>query len=700
MTAQLEKIRSEVDRIDKDIVRLLAERMAAIREIGAYKRDNKEAPILDAPRERRVADLWAREARARDLSPYFASRILREILTWSRRDQSAALDRHEVPATKRCRVAFQGTSGSYSDLAIKKLFAVRKPDEDVTRLGRRTFKAALAAVLEGEADYALLPVENTIAGTINEVYALLADNPVSIVDEEAWEVEHILAGLPGASLDDIRTVRSQAVALQQCRKFLDDLGCVVEASVDTATAAHDLKAEGDPSVAAICSEEAARDLGLDVVARGIADSNRNLTRFVLLSREAETFDERVPARTSLVLSLNHRQGALAACLQSLSDRGCNLTKLESRPQPDAPWEYLFYVDAEGRAESGPLAEALREIQPLTNRLQVLGTYPRRVGLAVESPMVSAEPKAPARETPPDPSKVPACAPDPQLKHVARKGGERTIVRVGPVAFGSSRFALIAGPCAVESKAQILDAAAMVQEAGAAMLRGGAFKPRTSPYAFQGLGQPGVEILADAGRAYELPVVTEVVRPEDVDGVAARADMLQVGARNMQNFGLLSKLGTVDRPILLKRGMSATIKELLLAAEYIMAGGNRRVVLCERGIRTFETATRNTLDVSAVPVLKDRTHLPVIVDPSHAAGRRDLVIPLALAAAAVGADGLIVECHPRPEEARCDKEQALTPDDLQRLTASLRPILEARGRHLEAEPVLPEGDDGGPCFHGC
>ena len=210
----------------------------------------------------------------------------------------------------------------------------------------------------------------------------------------------------------------------------------------------------------------------------------------------------------------------------------------------------------------------------------------------------------------------------------------------------------------------------------------------------------MEILAEAGRAFELPVVTEVVRLEDVDGVVARADMLQVGARNMQNFGLLSKLGTVDRPILLKRGMSATIKELLLAAEYIMAGGNQRVVLCERGIRTFETATRNTLDVSAIPVLKDRTHLPVIADPSHAAGRRDLVIPLALAAAAAGADGLIVECHPRPEEAQCDKEQALTGDDIGRLNASLRPILEAAGRHLDAAPLHPPADDGGPCFHGC
>ena len=214
-----------------------------------------------------------------------------------------------------------------------------------------------------------------------------------------------------------------------------------------------------------------------------------------------------------------------------------------------------------------------------------------------------------------------------------------------------------------------------------MMRGVEFKPRTSPYAFQGLGFPGLDLLVEAGRAYELPVVTEVLHPEDVERVAAAADMLQIGARNMQNFALLKEVGRARRPVLLKRGMSATIEELLLAAEYVMSGGNHRVVVCERGIRTFETTTRNTLDISAVPVLKRRTHLPVIVDPSHAAGLRELVIPLALAAAAAGADGLLIEAHPNPAEALCDKDQALTDDDLTQLTASLRPILEAQGRHL-------------------
>jgi 3-deoxy-7-phosphoheptulonate synthase len=256
---------------------------------------------------------------------------------------------------------------------------------------------------------------------------------------------------------------------------------------------------------------------------------------------------------------------------------------------------------------------------------------------------------------------------------------RSTFKVGNVTIGEGSFVLIAGPCAVESRQQIMEGARMVRAAGATILRGGAFKPRTSPYAFQGLGLEGLRYLEEAGRESEMPTVTEILTIEDIFAVAAKVDMLQVGARNMHNFALLKELGKLDKPILLKRGMSATVKEFLLAAEYILHGGNQRVILCERGIRTFETSTRATLDLGAVPVLKRLTHLPVIVDPSHAAGDRELVVPLALAAAAAGADGLIVEAHPNPEEALCDKAQALNRDDLALLAAGLRPIVESQGK---------------------
>lgn len=245
--------------------------------------------------------------------------------------------------------------------------------------------------------------------------------------------------------------------------------------------------------------------------------------------------------------------------------------------------------------------------------------------------------------------------------------------------GGTQITIMAGPCAVESREQILETAQLVRDAGAHLLRGGAFKPRTSPYSFQGLGQEGLEYLAEAGAATELPIVTEVMAPEQVALVGQYADVLQVGTRNMQNYALLHAVGESDLPVLLKRGMMSTIEELLMSAEYILSHGNRRVMLCERGIRTFETYTRNTLDINAVPVLKELTHLPVIVDPSHATGKWNLVSAVSRAAVAAGADGLIVEVHPRPEQALSDGGQSLRPARFAELMAQLKRVAQAVGR---------------------
>ena len=257
--------------------------------------------------------------------------------------------------------------------------------------------------------------------------------------------------------------------------------------------------------------------------------------------------------------------------------------------------------------------------------------------------------------------------------------DRSTVWVRGVPIGPASFTFIAGPCAVESAQQTLEAAEMAKAAGATLLRGGAYKPRTSPYAFQGLGVEGLEILAGVRDTTGLPIVTEVVDARDVPVVAEHADMLQVGTRNMANVGLLQAVGESGKPVMLKRGMTATIEEWLMAAEYIAQRGNLDIVLCERGIRTFEQATRNTLDISAVPVVQATSHLPVIVDPSHAAGRKDLVVPLSRAAIAVGADGIIVDVHPDPETALCDGPQALFGNDLRALAQAVRQLPPVVGR---------------------
>ncbi|MEO3811057.1 3-deoxy-7-phosphoheptulonate synthase [Sphaerisporangium sp. B11E5] len=265
--------------------------------------------------------------------------------------------------------------------------------------------------------------------------------------------------------------------------------------------------------------------------------------------------------------------------------------------------------------------------------------------------------------------------------------DRTTVQVGGVPIGPDTVTLIAGPCAVETPDQTLEAALMAKAAGATLLRGGAYKPRTSPYAFQGLGEAGLRILADVRTETGLPIVTEVVAADDVDTVAEHADMLQIGTRNMQNFPLLQAVGAAGRPVMLKRGMSATIEEWLMAAEYIAQRGNLDIVLCERGIRTFETATRNTLDISAVPVVQRLSHLPVIVDPSHSGGRRDLVLPLSRAAIVAGADGIIVDVHPYPDIALCDGPQALVEEDLTVLAATVRDLTGYMGRRTPASTPI-------------
>ena len=269
-------------------------------------------------------------------------------------------------------------------------------------------------------------------------------------------------------------------------------------------------------------------------------------------------------------------------------------------------------------------------------------------------------------------------------------GTDGVVEVSGRRIGGGHFGLIAGPCAVESRAQTLASAHAVKAAGATLLRGGAYKPRTSPYAFQGLGQPGLEILREAREETGLPIVTELMNVGQLEEVLEVADVIQIGARNVQNFDLLREVGRTDRAVLLKRGMATTIEEWLLSAEYIAREGNERIVLCERGIRTFETATRSTLDISAVPVVKGLSSLPIIVDPSHAAGKRDLILPMARAAVAAGADGLIVEVHPSPETALCDGPQALHTETFGDWVADVRRVVDLMGKTMSGGAPVAVG----------
>ena len=690
MAESLDKLRERLDKIDGSIIKALADRQSVISDISGLKAA-ASGSLRDSRRE---ADLLTRlvdAGRTAGLDPYYVTRLFREIIDHSVRRHEEHLIGSQDPdrQAEAISVGFQGTECAYSHLAARKHFAAR--DTDVRYVGYSSFGDMLEAVRDGKNAYAVLPIDNTTAGSINEAYDLLARMNLALVGEEIQKIDHCLMSLEPVPLGRIRRIYSHPQALVQCSEFLHSLeDCHVESSEDTALAAKQLREDQDLSEAAIASEDAARLYGLQVLKRGIANQKENYTRFVIVAKEPVCYDPRIPCKTSVIFATRHEEGALLACLNVLAAHHLNLTKLESRPRPNTPWEYLFYVDFEGNLAEPQTEKGLKALASETSFLKVLGSYPNRTGKESKpaEPRPVRAPIAPTKETPKHEPSVLQMLEKKPYKLVSRAQRMKdTQIHVGSVVIGGDRPIIIAGPCSVESREQVFACAEKVKELGGDILRGGCFKPRTSPYAFQGLGYEGLDLLEEAGRAVGLPIVTEVLHPADVERVAAKSDILQLGARNMQNFSLLKEVGRVDRPVLLKRGMMASIDEWLAAAEYILAHGNQQVILCERGIRTFETATRNTLDLSAVPVARERTHLPIIVDPSHACGTWRWVPAMAIAALAVGAQGVMVEIHPKPEEALSDGPQAL---DFPKFT---RFMAQVHSRPEYASHDAPRGGQG-------
>lgn len=658
---RLDNLRRDIDRIDIQILDALARRRQLVGEVIVAKNEQR-APLRDAMREEQLLERLITRGREQGLDAYFVTRVFHEVIADSVRLQHMHL-MPEYGNRDLKTVAFQGIEGAYSELAGRKFFAGAAGE--VVYAGHPTFEQVVDAVEDGTADFGVLPVENTTAGSINEVYDLLSVARVSVVGEEVLRVEHCLLGVDEVPLSALRRVLSHPQALAQCMKFLARLPhCEAQPYRDTAMAVRLVQERKDPTWAAIASEEAGRLYGLKVLHRNIEDQEHNYTRFVVVARSPLRVDSRIPCKTSIVIATSHEEGSLLQALNVLHEYRINLTKLESRPVPGMPFQYLFYIDFEGNVTEAPVQEALVRLRSATTSLKVLGSYPSQRRARTRPPVRALMPEPPSTPTTVAAARAAGPAADGPVAKVSYRLASRalraddTVIDVRGVRVGGPHFVVIAGPCAVESREQIFRCARAVKEHGGAMLRGGCFKPRTSPYSFQGLGFEALAMLADAGREYDLPIVTEVLSPGDVEAVARVADVLQIGARNMQNFSLLAEVGRANRPVLLKRGMMSTMDEFLNAAEYILDRGNHQVILCERGIRTFETATRSTLDLGSIPLLKRLTHLPIVVDPSHAAGRRDLVVPLALASHAVGPHGLMVEIHPDPDTALSDGPQAL------------------------------------------
>ena len=663
---QLDHLRGEVDQIDDGILDLLSKRRDVARKIAAEKQ-REERPFRDDIREEALLIERLSSADKYQLDADLVSRVWEQIMADSLRVQFDFVQNSVNGRSDAVIIAIQGVEGSNSHKAALAL-TPNMNERDLVPCTR--FVDAITAVKDGRANIAVLPIENTTSGAIAEVYDLLLDSKVSIVGEVKLLVNHCVVGVRGSSISEVKSIHGHPQAVAQCSNFLAGLSDVeVVYANDTALSARRIAEMANHTVAALANEDAARLYGLEVLASGINNRKSNYTRFVAVAAEPAKVDPQVPAKTSLVLSVSNEAGSLAEVLNAFRAENIPLVKLESRPTIDDAWQEMFYMDFEGNMGDQRVQRVLEAVRRHTMYLRVLGTYPSRDLRPHRRPSPKPERVLKVSEPSPQPE-VKTTADSPYRLAGRRESQPETVVDVNGVHIGGPDLVMIAGPCAVESIDQVMKAAKAVKESGGKMLRGGCFKPRTSPYSFQGLGWEGLDMLAEAGRVYGLPIVTEVTAPENVERMAEKADVLQIGTRNMQNFALLSEVGRTNRPVLLKRGMSASIDEFLQAAEYVLAGGNQRVILCERGIRTFETSSRNTLDVTAIPVLRRRTHLPVVIDPSHAAGDRDLVAPLAKAGVAIGAHGLIVEIHPDPATALSDGPQSLTLEAFDDLMQSL------------------------------
>jgi chorismate mutase / prephenate dehydratase len=690
----LSQLREKVNTVDSELINLLKKRRELAHEIFKTKDDNK-APFRDEQREEGILRSLISEGRALGLDAHFVTKIFHEIFNDSVRLQySSLINRQNLQSLPLKKVGYHGIEGSFCQLAAEQFFGKLtienekyktqgleannesiaseiQPPFTMKTVGFQKVEDIFTALESGTIDEAFVPVENTTIGAINEVLDQIIQSSLYIIGEDKFRVDHCLLGLKDIPLKDIKKIYCSSLGYADCKKFLLRLeGAHVEILQDSAVSARRAADEKDPYTVAIASEKAATLYGLKILNAQISNTPDNYIRYVAVSKKQIKVDTRIPSKTSITMSTPHHPGALAECLLVFREHNINITRLESRPVPENPWEQMFYLDFEGNMLSPEVDLALKELTRCTRFLRVLGSYPTIDINKVEVNLINGAARtskdsasaeipaaAPVVEAPKTSSEVKKSKKSYRLASRDHKE-EDTIITVRGIKIGGNNFVVMAGPCSVESENQIMQCARHARENGAVILRGGCFKPRTSPYSFQGMGYEGLDILKTAGEMYDMPIITEVMAPEDVEPVAVKADIIQIGARNMQNFTLLKVLGKVRRPIMLKRGLSSSIEDLLNAAEYILAHGNHQVILCERGIRTFETATRSTLDISAVPVLKRETHLPVIVDPSHAAGERDLVPPLALASKAVGAHGIIVEFHPDPEKALSDGPQAL------------------------------------------
>ena len=624
MASELDSLRDRIDGADQELLEALARRMKVVEEI-LRRKEVQGLPLFDAERETRLLTKVASLATEKDLDPNLAERVLREVINHSREVQSRRVHHARNPFLERAhKIAYQGTNGAYSWMACRKYFG-----NDIEPIGYTSFVEAVDAVESGNVDLAFLPIENVLAGTVYEVYDLLADSNLNVVGEEYLKIEHCLIGLEGTPLDHIRAVLSHPVALQQCTAFIKSLpNASYQSYIDSAEAVRKVKDEGDSTQAAIASAEAADLYGLTVLRRGIADHPENYTRFWIISRDPASVDTRIPAKTSFLLVTDHSEGALVAALSTLSSKGINLTKLESRPRKGIPWQYQFHIEMEGNIDEARIVEALDQVRSRAKVLRVLGCFPSAmVGTTSRAQLEPGEVQSRPFESRDSDSGVQSL---PEKMLTSRQ------ILVGSILVGDSSFTTVVScPLDTESGA-VEETLKGLRRLGQSLLR------------VTGLGSSEKEIdgnfeqIQQLANQHGIPLGCEVQTPGQISLYDSHADVLFLSSRQMQNMSLLEAAGRTSVPIVLERNISSTVQELLSSASTILKLGNQQVILCEGGIRTSESGSRSTIDLGAVLTLKEETRFPVFIDPTQCVSHHKRIPPLVNAARHVGADGTVIQ----------------------------------------------------------
>ncbi len=638
----LSDIRTAITAIDNQLLTLLSERRQLSRQVAQEKRSIDKA-LRDQNREQELLEALIKKASKKGLDAHYIQRIFNTIIEDSVQFQQDYLQSLLEPALadkQQKTLAVLGGKGAYSYLAAKKFFA----KSDNQYLACDAFEEVFDAVVQEKADYGVIPIENTTSGGITEVYDLLLDSNLSIIGEEKYAVNHCLVAPKGCRIENISQIAAHPEAGRQCSKHLKNLvSAKIKLVESTAHALEMVANQKEQNIAAIASQEAAKLFDLHILKSDITNQSENITRFLVLAKKPIQVALSVQCKTSIALSTGQKAGSLAEVLSLFHDADIPLTKLESRPIPNKPWEQMFYIDLEGNRKHPKVESTLRDLSRICRFLRILGSYPTKDMVETQLPAASlAEVKLAAEQasqTDSDPKLAPSRMQGKRLVSRQHKP-EDSLIEVNQQLIGGEHFVVMAGPATLRSAEQAHACASHARETGIHFLNLGIQDPKSS------LSSPDLEshyeLLKQAANRYSLALMLEITHAEQIKILSQYADLIQLSGSHMQNQQLLQAVGQINRPVLLRRDPMASIEQLLEAAESLLALGNQQVILCEQGVRTLEAQSSITLDLGAVALLKSLTHLPILVDPCAAAKDKQSLKALAVAAQSLGAQGVIVE----------------------------------------------------------